>query len=147
MQASQLSHLQVPMITQSNIRSAVFRPGGAGSYELVVLWFYLVLHLMKDEAIDLAWPLKSTLPNTCWRVRTISGNEFLDIHGSQEALSSFTKLIPIFAGHCWATGQAEQNWRRTWAVTGGPLCGSSGRVSGRRSFAKRSSHFPWVAWL
>ena len=57
MQASQLSHLQVPMITQSNIRSAVFRPGGAVSFELVVLWFYLVLHLMKDEAIDLALSL------------------------------------------------------------------------------------------
>ena len=36
------------MITQSNIRSAVFRPGGAISFELLVLWFYLVLHLMKD---------------------------------------------------------------------------------------------------
>lgn len=36
------------MITQSNIRSAVFRPGGAISFELLVLWFYLVLHLMKE---------------------------------------------------------------------------------------------------
>ncbi|CAK9072146.1 132 kDa protein [Durusdinium trenchii] len=42
----------VPMITQSNIRSAVFRPGGAVSFELVVLWFYLVLHLMKDLGRD-----------------------------------------------------------------------------------------------
>ncbi|CAJ1377658.1 unnamed protein product [Effrenium voratum] len=42
----------VPMITQSNIRSAVFRPGGAVSFELVVLWFYLVLHLMKDLGHD-----------------------------------------------------------------------------------------------
>ena len=40
--------LEVPMITQSNIRSAVFRPGGAISFELLVLWFYLVLHLMKE---------------------------------------------------------------------------------------------------
>ena len=39
---------EVPMITQSNIRSAVFRPGGAISFELLVLWFYLVLHLMKE---------------------------------------------------------------------------------------------------
>eukprot|EP00933_Yihiella_yeosuensis_P017001 TRINITY_DN14334_c0_g1_i1.p1 TRINITY_DN14334_c0_g1~~TRINITY_DN14334_c0_g1_i1.p1 ORF type:complete len:703 (+),score=104.57 TRINITY_DN14334_c0_g1_i1:58-2109(+) len=38
----------VPVVTQSSVRSAVFRPGGAVSYELVVLWFYLVLHLMKD---------------------------------------------------------------------------------------------------
>lgn len=42
----------VPMITQSNIRSAVFRPGGAISFELLVLWFYLVLHLMKDLGRD-----------------------------------------------------------------------------------------------
>lgn len=42
----------VPMITQSNIRSAVFRPGGAISFELLVLWFYLVLHLMKDMSRD-----------------------------------------------------------------------------------------------
>eukprot|EP00435_Cladocopium_sp_Y103_P015127 s596_g3.t1 len=42
----------VPMITQSNIRSAVFRPGGAISFELLVLWFYLVLHLMKDLSRD-----------------------------------------------------------------------------------------------
>jgi len=42
----------VPMITQSNIRSAVFRPGGAISFELLVLWFYLILHLMKDMSRD-----------------------------------------------------------------------------------------------
>ena len=43
----------VPVVTQSNIRSAIFRPGGAVSFELVVLWFYLVLHLMK---VSLATP-------------------------------------------------------------------------------------------
>ncbi|CAE7700287.1 cocE [Symbiodinium pilosum] len=51
----------VPIITQSNIRSAVFRPGGAVSFELVVLWFYLVLHLMKDLHED---PL--SLPKKLW---------------------------------------------------------------------------------
>ena len=46
------------MITQSNIRSAVFRPGGAISFELLVLWFYLVLHLMKEWVVcllDVVW--------------------------------------------------------------------------------------------
>eukprot|EP00927_Polykrikos_kofoidii_P023745 TRINITY_DN21767_c0_g1_i2.p1 TRINITY_DN21767_c0_g1~~TRINITY_DN21767_c0_g1_i2.p1 ORF type:complete len:663 (+),score=73.12 TRINITY_DN21767_c0_g1_i2:153-1991(+) len=38
----------VPVITRSSVREAVFLPGGAFSLELVVLWFYLVVHLLAD---------------------------------------------------------------------------------------------------
>lgn len=38
----------VPVMTRSSVRDAIFLPGGAISYELIVLWFYLVLHLLGD---------------------------------------------------------------------------------------------------
>mmetsp|Transcript_67010 Transcript_67010/g.158035 ORF Transcript_67010/g.158035 Transcript_67010/m.158035 type:complete len:627 (+) Transcript_67010:42-1922(+) len=112
----------VPIITQSNLRSAIFRPGGAVSFELVVLWFYLVLHLMKDLHHD---PL--SLPKKLWQgmregklrraFRSLpigkvddiilgSRNDFfqdgLDAHGNEtsrfwegkEKLCSFERAIP-----------------------------------------------------
>lgn len=41
----------VPVITQSSVKSAVFNSSGAVSFELVVLWFYLVVHLMSSTSI------------------------------------------------------------------------------------------------
>jgi len=42
----------VPVITQSSVKSAVFHPKGAVSFELISLWFYLVAHLMTDMHHD-----------------------------------------------------------------------------------------------